>query len=412
MAISKDFYTLLPLDSYCEFVGLNPVHFNGGVGITLASGRRIYPIRNSTQDLWSQKPYYNENAISRDDIARAIKDAENLITDFIGYFPAPNWVEEEEHSFPSYYRKELGRRSYNVRGNRVSFIPKKARFISGGRKNTSLIEEEVAITYEDNDGDGWDEVGKIEVDILDGSIPLFEIKAFFPGNSGNKHYEIRPPKSITIDGTVVTIYFHTWQLVKLSKWYEVPSDGEGGRGIDFSDSDNLITSVDIYRVYNDTTQNHFLFIRNESRYRAESENDGGFLSVSENYRRVKGKAVMPIIATYDEDSSEWQKQSLTYTPDRIKLWYYSGAQENSVSHGMPNDFVKCVCELATALLSKSFLGGNQINSYINYLMEDLSVARDNEYRLTNPDIITNPFGPERGAYRTYKFLEKLRHRKR
>jgi len=94
-------YTLLSIHRYARIMGINPVHFSGGYGDT------IWPImNNSCQDIWVRNSWQYGDMVSREDIARAILDAESDIAHVLGYWPAPKWIEAEVHPYPRFHRPD------------------------------------------------------------------------------------------------------------------------------------------------------------------------------------------------------------------------------------------------------------------------------------------------------------------
>jgi len=258
MAISETVNSL-SLDRYAWIIGINPVHFAGSGNIANDDGDYIFPLRDTDSQFYQTRAYNANNAISREEIAREIETAELEIEDYLSTHVAPKWREEEELELKMHYDPLVGYNFRNVRQQRVMFHPRFGKFVSGGARASSLIEAGVTVTVSDEDGDGFSETATIEVDISDSSISLYEVKAYFPGESGNPQYEIRAPKSKTISGTTVTFVYNVWQIIKPSIWERFPTE-ENERVIDIKDSDNLVDTVDIYREYNDTTEDHVKFV--------------------------------------------------------------------------------------------------------------------------------------------------------
>ena len=80
--------TLVPIDRWAEKLGISPIHWNqmysDNFGPTADCGDPFY-----------QYAWQNPEFTSREDIARAINEAEGLIASALGYFPMPNWTVEE-----------------------------------------------------------------------------------------------------------------------------------------------------------------------------------------------------------------------------------------------------------------------------------------------------------------------------
>jgi hypothetical protein len=77
--------TLLALDRYAQIMGINPAHFNGGAGAD------IMILKNACADVWPQHTWQSPDRVSRDDLADAIREAEEDLARAVGYYAAPMW---------------------------------------------------------------------------------------------------------------------------------------------------------------------------------------------------------------------------------------------------------------------------------------------------------------------------------
>lgn len=102
--------TWLSLDRWAEIVGLNPLHFNGITTLLTPDSAC-----NSGEDVWKQYPYQDAGKISREDLAEAIRDAENQIANYVGYNLLPDWVIDERHTTTRPAVRELFSGGLNVR---------------------------------------------------------------------------------------------------------------------------------------------------------------------------------------------------------------------------------------------------------------------------------------------------------
>jgi hypothetical protein len=79
--------TWLPLDRWFELIGIHPLHANQLISNT------YFPNANVACGLnWFQYAWQNANRISREDIALAIRQAENAISNEVGYHLLPDWI--------------------------------------------------------------------------------------------------------------------------------------------------------------------------------------------------------------------------------------------------------------------------------------------------------------------------------
>src|ERR1044071_7531029 len=83
--------TLLPPLRWAEIMGLRPWDFGQ---------MRIPPQHNGCQDVWYQFPW-QKNFLSRDEVSRAIAEAEFMFASKLGFWPAPKYFTNEEQPYPA-----------------------------------------------------------------------------------------------------------------------------------------------------------------------------------------------------------------------------------------------------------------------------------------------------------------------
>lgn len=74
MAVAKE-PTLLALDRFAEILGINPAHFNQGASTT------VMPMLTNCPDIYYQFAWQRADCVSREEIARGIRQAEEEIAD-------------------------------------------------------------------------------------------------------------------------------------------------------------------------------------------------------------------------------------------------------------------------------------------------------------------------------------------
>ena len=188
--------TLLSIDRYAEIMGINPVFFNQGAQINLPDGSTLFPHGAGAPNVdvtWQQHSWDLRNNVSREELAYEISRAEREIAHFLGYQPAPTWTEEELIDLPDHYDPLSGKAMYDVRGNRSGVRIRMRKFIAGGRRAVTFLNN-VCPEYIDTDGDGWAETARIVVNTGTTVFNKHEYKVYFADNGGNQTYEIRPPK--------------------------------------------------------------------------------------------------------------------------------------------------------------------------------------------------------------------------
>jgi hypothetical protein len=183
----------------------------------------------------------------RDDIADALNQAGELVTEALGFFPRPMWYSE---SIP------LGM------GNPYEF--QTLRTTHGyleefSVRTQTLIQANVAVVYSDANGDGVEETATITVatTVTDADeIRLFFRTADGAVSAGHEDWEIEPVRSITIAAGFATIVADKWLFVDPDTiWateYTMPGLVTKHYGTT-NDAADFVRTVDVYRVYGVTT---------------------------------------------------------------------------------------------------------------------------------------------------------------
>lgn len=379
--------TLLPLDSYARIMGIDPRHFNGVV-------TDLWPASSSCAAIWFQYAWQNVDAVSREDLAEAIQQAEADMTKELGFFLSPSWIEEERQrwtfSRPTEVRfdEHIG---LTQRRLRKSVRADWAKIVCGGIRATADIAVPTAApidwAWSDEDGDGENDTltigGVPGGEINFGAITdLCEVAVYFAGHEADEKYRIRP---ITVDLTAGTIVISRWLLVDPILW-----EGQQAE-IDGLVDANFVDEVDIYRLYNDPSQQ----ARFEWEPLPEEECDEvcGYwyqpacLGIRDHRRGL----VVPYPAIYA--APDWNRADfqLSREPDRVRLWYLSG--EGFEGCEMTRFWQRAVAYYATALLHRQVCGCEALERFVGYWREPPSL--ETEHWLDRA--LSNPFGPQRGA---------------
>src|SRR4051812_49959004 len=92
--------TLMPLDTWAKIMGVSPWWFNQiGDGFAVADTAQC-------EHIFKQFSWQGD-FLSREEIARSIEMAEDLIATESGYWPAPKYFTDEVHQYPRPYNREL-----------------------------------------------------------------------------------------------------------------------------------------------------------------------------------------------------------------------------------------------------------------------------------------------------------------
>lgn len=396
MAISST-YTWMPIDYYAKCCGLNPAHFNGGGEISLADGRKIFPLRNAVQDIWPQYSWQSGSRLSIEDLSQSIRDAELEISKLIGFNLVPDWVTNESHQFDmNMFKFGDGYSNTNPVTGHVELKPNLSWFVAGGVRKTTLIGTP-AILRVDTDGDGFAEVFRVVQDVS--AIPACvqrNIKFYIAGKGAERIYEVRWPYKLSINPItkIMTADFNFWLCVDQDLRNAFPTD-EDSFMIDMQDANSFIKTIDVYYEENDTSQSHVSFysqyngVNNlvATGYINKSPGQGGFIeTVAANYI-----------------NSAWQHSCASSIPYTAYLNYHSGYSDSRMdvigeNCDLTKYFGTTIFYLATARLSRIFMSNENATSMMEDLRRDYV---DPDKSSFYPEALENPFGTRVGEVKAW-----------
>jgi hypothetical protein len=368
--------------------------------------------------------------VSREQLAEAIKSAEDDIMSIVGFPPAPMWIEGNE--IQNYPRTALVGSDVAVNNNLMSSVFYDAngrlkgiradygKIISGGRR--SLVVAGTAtvgggeLVYSDDDSDGFYETATIPLPlpaIMSELTDACEFKSFFDGEI-DQEWEIRYPRSATITGGNIVLVYDSWLFIDPDLWEAFPTQ-DGAAAIDVSTVNNFVTTVDVYREYIDTTKSSVRFFWENSAGTSCSicsgigcetctytSQDGCLIA-----RDTEGGIVVPFPATYDEDACSWVKDSYAKhsSPDMVRLWYIAGDQDKAFINCRTCDpmsifWARIIARMATARLERPICGCGNMIALSERLSQDLS-------QFSTEDIKECPFGSLRGEVEAWRRIKKI-----
>jgi hypothetical protein len=234
MAVSK-FVTSLPLDTYADTMGINSAHFNQMNG-------QNAPTSHDCDKIWDQP--------DRDQLARTIQQAENMIKIQLGYDLVPTYYENADVRLLKNVRADWWNGAYLAPHKKVE---------SYGTQTMTLLFAGAPITYQDLDNDprGIKEtavIGDFLYDMLPKCDGVCKLHVFYRRADGARYdadpeWEIRPIE-VTEYGEFQTIrapatQFLKPELMRLTERACYKSDDEDA-WIYAYDEANLVEYVDIY----------------------------------------------------------------------------------------------------------------------------------------------------------------------
>lgn len=378
-------YTLLPLDSWAAILGLSPWEFNG----------MTYPGPKSKQCKAVFRQFqWQQDHLSREEVAQAIADAESMLADELLYWPAPKYFIDSVVQYPRPLRREQFGYGGTPRGEPKSVQLPWHRVVSGGLFNRTLIGTISSISADDLDGDGVNET--FTASISDAAIATItdpnELGLYFDdddrhGEDVHETWRVRPVK-VSISGDTATFTGHRTLLVK-----PAPESGVSPDDTDSSADANYVTSLLCYRAFTNTAS------ADDTPYQGVAiwNNDPACLQnctfsikalCLAQFQNEQGR----VTASFGSPS-QWPFP--VREPDRLQVNFYAGlALENGQ---MQREMAKCVTYLSTALLAHEKCGCDQSSRILAYWRSRVIKFQDSSANATAYANSTNPFPATNGG---------------
>lgn len=410
--------TKLPLDRWAQLVGLNPMHFNG-----------VYvPSHPPTvcEQPWMQHPYQAVDRVGREDVAQAIAQAESDLEKELSFRLRPTWEVSEWRPTirpwnPAFHNLSVT----DLRGFGPVAQAKWGYFISGGIRSKEVVDAGVTVVWSDADGDGYNETGTVTVAAVAFTDPC-EAALYFPvagpvTEAGDDRWQIRPVNA-SIASTNLTVTFRREQTVLAATQERLipPTDDSHLRGVDGTDNNQFLTTVDVYRVYNDPQlQVQFLWEPKGCALCNGTGCEGCSYSVQYGCLMIRDDPRHSIVsyrpATWNEDTWEFDvaNWSIYREPDLVRLYYYAGwrdTQQDCPTLSMDPIWERAVAYYAASLLDRPVCECNNVGAYIDQWREELArTSVDGVTRRLSEADLRNPFGTKRGAIFAWNRMDEARH---
>ena len=302
-----DTWTLLCIDDWARYMAIHPDAWNQVYN-------PVQPYVGACERVWLQHGWLDQTSgriTGREDVGIALATAEEMIAHALGFWPAPTWIAAEEHKWPR-----------PARGAQWQYPPIQldwGHIIEGGQRQLDPVLADEPIVPADPDGDGVNEVAEIHItagEMAAAGAEPEELAVYFDGETDDI-WMIRC-LDVEEDGAGnVTLTGRMSQFTDPDLWLV---DDE----IDLSNPANFVATVDIYRRYNDPSE--------QAQVTWKGGNDSctpGVCAVTcqdsclsiEDVRRSVVR-VMP--GTYSAGSWTSASFSVARLPDSARVWYYSG----------------------------------------------------------------------------------------
>jgi hypothetical protein len=387
--------TLLSLEQYAEIIGANPYHFQGVNSLA-------YPYRTDVQDFVYRYAWQDFAHAGWEETALAIASAEAKIASYIGFWPAPKFIEAETQENPLYNTAGIEMESYSYNAAHIlSRYPtvhcEWKKFIKGGRRRLDLVAASVPIVFSDEDGDGFNETATITVSGVTTTGWLPKEIALYPTTDTESIERIRGLKVSFATGDIV-ISGNATVFVDPVQW-EAMRDSTAVNG---DDPAVFLTEVNVYREYccgDGTAYAPVLFLE---QYISATP----LTSFSSSYGVLqpynKERSIVSLIrATWDATTGAWiYDTSLcsTVVPNLVQMYYQAGVDTDAQGRMQPL-LARAVASLATALMTKPVISQGPPENLLQY------------WQATTPTgtfgLMGCPWGTRNGAWEAYSMVRDL-----
>lgn len=381
--------TLLSLDRFAQLTGISPVHFN----------QVALPGLETCGQVWFQYDWQKQESTSREEVARAVRSAEDSLEEYLGFSVLPKWYADVKLTLP---RGD----GAHVSG-RVT-VPR-SEYIMGGIRKQTLIEADAAIVYSStNLYVGYDDLATITIAQPAGVTDPEEIALYYPSQDGSEGWRIKPIK-VTIAGNVITVTCARHQLVLWDRLEEyIPA------AVDGTDDTKFLATADVYRVYNDPSVQGIFQLANGCCGTGCAQ-----CTILEQTSCIRGYSIKPgiidiIPATWDADTLAYTQVPLACcgTPFAARLWWRGGWRAANSFTNMDVMWEMAVARLALSRLEKPLCPCPGVQQKLHYWTEDLGESKSQGTTSSThqipPYLRDCPWGYQRGAL--YAFSLAIKHR--
>ena len=386
-----DTETLLSLDEWANVLQINPYEFNAAIG-----GLPSIALRGCDSVFF---PYsYQQDFMSWESIAQAISQAESMVAERVGYYFAPKQFENELVPYPQGAQSAFQRGMSHTPS--LLFKPVRlewAKICNVGTYSETEIESDVAVTFDDNNGDGIPDTFSITVTVDENTDPesfvvyIPQSLRTYPTERTQK-WEVRPVR-VDISGTTATITGHAALLAKpeLQEVYDV-----SGVSIDLSDSNDRVELLDVYQRTIDTSNAITAFWNSDFALKS---------TASANATLSSGSASADLDMGYIRPRIDMSTYYGRGAPQTLRVSYVAGVTRKNGK--MRPEFARIITYLSVALLNQEKCGCERSDRIIrHWRMYPNSDENDNR-PMTPQEVNDNPFGARNGARFAWREVQRL-----
>lgn len=407
-------YNLLDLDTWRAEINFHPWHF-------FQWSNTDVPVTSSTNDLIRQHAWQDYDCLSREDVKRAIINAETRLFEHLNYWPMPKY-REAIMSWPQYPKANLLRTGYaDPSGRWIGVRLPESHIQSLGIEVVQELALETPVVYSDRDGDGINDTFTVTISsstTLKNDIAVyFSEEDRFTGEDPNEKWRIRPVRvSVDTDTETTTVTGPAWIMAK-----PILYEGIGAQALDPSDTDNYVSVVDVYRRYTytegrSTTTAQAVLIWENSPYpnwcRTTVDPSALGYAIARAVIRDSENGIVGISeAIYSTETGTWHSANFESSrpPDKVIVRYLAGYAPD-YQNNMQSKMRYMVSRLAAAELLRRTGSRSEAHRQLYYWQEDLARSSGSDtYGYISREDLNNPFGTRRGQIAAWKEMKMNRN---
>lgn len=326
----------------------------------------------------------------RDEVARALNNAVSRIVDELSWYPRPTYITEE--IIPLRWGDPYQMQTLQTRYKHL---------IEFGSRATTLISAGATVTYTSTGANGT-ALDLATITVAAGSLTdVNEIQCFFQEADGapaaaDEQWEIEPT-TVKLVGANFVITAHRSLFVKPSTIWAIPYTYDAGNldtkhYADIALAADFVTTVDVYRVYTDTT-NAVQLVSDDYLYDCGVSNTTSTLTAAGARIVDKRLGIIQVRAA---------ACGCTNYAESVKVNYRAGL-------ALVRGRVDPTLEEALIRFANTFFG--QVPCPLSSrVMEKWVFDRNPEDRnLVTPQDVRNPFGLQRGAIFAWRTITNPRY---
>lgn len=395
--------TAMPLIQYATILGISPWHFSQIVWDE-------NPARQECRDIWLQYSHMWPDRASRESLARALQQAERQIAEFMGFYPAPTFIEQEQHPFPKtrylYGSGYQGIRFPGLHDREKTIRLRWKHLKSGGRRYVDSIELDAPIVYSDTTGDGFDNAAEVDVTEPAPEGCSSDEVMLFPTTDTDPENAIRSATCEIADDGTITITGPSYLFVRPEIYFEEMGETISGADpsdfvIEGNDPTNFLDTVNVYRVYARTSGEDYAPVE----FGTSTAGSVSYASTPGTFRIWNGRRsiIVPVAAEWNEDAEEWAASCLSSEPELIRVWYKAGWPVDKRGWITP-PFARAIAALATAKMNKPICGCGSAEELAHF-WQTIPASPESVYRSFRQ--LEATFGPQQGCWEAYKICQEF-----